>query len=143
MCAEEYAGKCGDHIIVGRLYSVKSVLYNTIFDFKQAINQAHLASEYFLKGGDTTRYLNNLTNVAVIIYNSGSNDSAASFNKPVDGRILCRRVLNFNIQPGLLVETLFKSYIISCKLALCSPLWSVVYMRKSNIIAAQKLIINI
>lgn len=87
LCAEEYAGKCGDHIIVGRLYSVKSALYNTIFDFKQAINQAHLASEYFLKGGDTTRYLNNLTNVAVIIYNSGSYDSAAPFNKPVDGRI--------------------------------------------------------
>lgn len=84
LCAEEYAGKCGDHIIVGRLYSVKSVLYNTIFDFKQAINQAHLASEYFLKGGDTTRYLNNLTNVAVIIYNSGSYDSAAECIKQLE-----------------------------------------------------------
>ncbi len=75
--AEEYVSKCRDHIIVGRLYSVKSVLYNTIFDAESAIRQASKASEYFLKGGDTIRFFNNLTNIAVMIYNSGLYQSSS------------------------------------------------------------------
>lgn len=73
--AEEWVKSCGDNIIIGRLYSSKSVLYNTIFDTQSAIDQAGLASKYFLEGGDTTRFLNNLNNMAVIMNNSSFFDS--------------------------------------------------------------------
>lgn len=82
--AEQYVNKCEDFIIVGRLYSVKSILYNDIFDYHAAIAQAHLASEYFLKGGDTTRFLNNLNNIAVIMNNSSLFDSAEEYLKTVE-----------------------------------------------------------
>lgn len=75
--AEEWVKSCGDNIIIGRLYSSKSVLYNTIFDTQSAIDQAGLASKYFLEGGDTTRFLNSLNNTAIIMHNSSSFDSVA------------------------------------------------------------------
>ena len=73
--AEESVESCTNNIIIGRLYSLKSVLYNTIFDTYSAIEQSRLATEYFLKGGDTVRFLNHLNNMAVIMHNSSSFDS--------------------------------------------------------------------
>lgn len=78
--AEEFVNSCEDNIIIGRLYSSKSVLYNTIFDAQSAIEQASLASKYFLEGGDTTRFLSNLNNMAVIMNNSSSLDSVSVEN---------------------------------------------------------------
>ena len=75
--AEESVESCKNNIIIGRLYSSKSVLYNTIFDTEAAIEQSSLASEYFLKGGDTVRFLNSLNNTAIIMHNSSSFDSVA------------------------------------------------------------------
>lgn len=82
--AEHYADKCKDLILVGRLYSVKSILYNNIFDYRTAIVQASQASEYFLKGGDTTRFLNNLNNMAVIMNNSGLFVSADEYLRSIE-----------------------------------------------------------
>ena len=82
--AEQYVNKCKDFIIVGRLYSVKSILYNNIFDYQTSIAQARLASEYFLKGGDTTRFLNNLNNIAVIMNNSSLFDLADEYLSKVE-----------------------------------------------------------
>lgn len=82
--AEEYVHKCNNLIIVGRLYSIKSILYNTIFDYQTAIGQAKLASQYFLKGGDTTRFLNNLNNISVMMNNSSMFDSADDYLKMIE-----------------------------------------------------------
>ena len=75
LSAEEYVKSCKDNIIIGRLYSSKSVLYNTIFDAQSAIEQSRLASTYFLKAGDTTRFFNSLNNAAIIMHNSSSFDT--------------------------------------------------------------------
>lgn len=83
--AEEYVNKSKDCIMVGRLYSAKSIVYNTIFDVKSAIDQSRLASEYFLKGRDTTRFLINLHNMAIIMNNSSSFDSANEYLHKIEG----------------------------------------------------------
>lgn len=87
LSAEEYVESCKDNIIIGRLYSSKSVLYNTIFDAQSAIEQSRLASKYFLKGGDTTRFLNSLNNTAVIMNNSSLFDTQSldDYSKQMDG----------------------------------------------------------
>ncbi len=82
--AEECVKKSRDYIIAGRLYSAKSVLYNTIFQFRTAIEQANMASDYFLKGGDTTRFLNNLNNIAVIMNNSSLYDLADEYLQKIE-----------------------------------------------------------
>lgn len=77
--AEEFVEESRDYIIIGRLYSAKTIIYNSIFDFQTAIEQASIASGYFLKGGDTTRFINNLNNIAVIMNNSSLLDSAKKY----------------------------------------------------------------
>ena len=75
--AEKSVESCKNNNIIGRLYSSKSVLYNTIFDPQPAIEQARLASSYFLKEGDTARFVNQLSNMAVIMNNSSLFDSVS------------------------------------------------------------------
>ena len=82
--AEEYVKKSRDYIIAGRLYSAKAIIYNTIFDYQTAIDQSDLASEYFLKAGDTTRFINNLNNIAVIMNNSSLFDSANEYLQKIE-----------------------------------------------------------
>ena len=84
LSAEEFVSDCDDNIIIGRLYNSKSVLYNTIFDTESAIEQAHLASMFFLRGGDTVRYLNNLNNLALIMDNTSSYDSIDVYNNHIE-----------------------------------------------------------
>ena len=75
--AEKSVESCKNNNIIGRLYSSKSVLYNTIFDPQPAIEQARLASSYFMKEGDTARFVNQLSNMAVIMNNSSLFDSVS------------------------------------------------------------------
>ena len=75
--AEKSVESCKNNNIIGRLYSSKSVLYNTIFEPQPAIEQARLASSYFLKEGDTARFVNQLSNMAVIMNNSSLFDSVS------------------------------------------------------------------
>ena len=75
--AEKSVKSCKNNIIIGRLYNSKALIYNTIFDGRSAIEQLGLASKYFLKGGDTVRFLNNLNNTAIIMRNSSLLDSVA------------------------------------------------------------------
>ena len=75
--AEEFVKNCDDNIIIGRLYTAKSLLYNIIFDGQSAIEQLGLASQYFLKGGDTVRFLNSLNNTVIIMRTNSLLDSVA------------------------------------------------------------------
>lgn len=73
--AEESVKDSDNNIIIGRLYTAKSVLYNIIFDAQSAIEQSRLASKYFLQGGDTSRFLNSVNNFAIIMNNNSLFDS--------------------------------------------------------------------
>lgn len=83
--AEESVKDSDDNIIIGRLYTAKSVLYNIIFDAQSAIEQSCLASKYFLKGGDTSKFLNSVNNIAIIMNNNSLFDSlsVSSYTKQI------------------------------------------------------------
>lgn len=73
--AEESVKDSDNNVVIGRLYTAKSVLYNIIFDAQSAIEQSRLASKFFLQGGDTSRFLNSVNNLAIIMNNNSLFDS--------------------------------------------------------------------
>lgn len=56
--AERYAGRSGDRIQEGMLFNAKAAVYESLFRFEEAIENASAASDLYLSEKDTVRYIN-------------------------------------------------------------------------------------
>ena len=64
---EEYVPACSDYATAGRLYSHKSVLYYNIFDYNDALSNAKISSDFFLKAADTLNFSYRSLDIAGIL----------------------------------------------------------------------------
>ena len=73
--AEKYVKDCKDYVSVGRLYNAKTVIYKEIFNLDMAIKPTEMSGLYYLKGGDTVRYITSLNNMTAIYLTLNKYDS--------------------------------------------------------------------
>lgn len=73
--AEKYVKDCKDYVSVGRLYNAKTVIYKEIFNLDMAIKPTEMSGLYYLKGGDTVRYITSLNNMTAIFLTLNKYDS--------------------------------------------------------------------
>lgn len=73
--AEKYVKYCKDYVSVGRLYNAKTVIYKEIFNLDMAIKPTEMSGLYYLKGGDTVRYITSLNNMTAIYLTLNKYDS--------------------------------------------------------------------
>lgn len=64
--AEYHISNQIDKGIIARMYKAKMVAYQSIFDYKSAVLQAHNAARYYLAANDSIRYLNAVNDIAVL-----------------------------------------------------------------------------
>jgi len=82
--AEQSIRKATDHIMSGKLYVAKRIIYDNIFEPMNAIRASKSAAEHFLKGQDMQKYLNtllSLTNEYITIAEKDSTQKYLSLCK--------------------------------------------------------------
>ena len=79
--AEHHISSQIDENLIARLYKAKMVAYQSIFDYKSAVGQAHNAARYYLSANDSVRYLNAINDI-VVLYSQL--DDYKSQNKYID-----------------------------------------------------------